>query len=94
MLSNPSLVKGFGSTSFIPAKISHGGKAKAVFAKLTVLEVHRNVVTSNVGGHCDNGRVVELADEVSRRNTIQVRHNDVHENQVILCPVVHFINGF
>jgi hypothetical protein len=30
MLSKPSLVKGFGSTSFIPAKISHDGQCQRV----------------------------------------------------------------
>lgn len=41
-----------------------------VIAELTMLEVHRDVVTSNVGGHCNDGRIVKLTDEVSCRNTI------------------------
>lgn len=59
-----------------------------------MLEVHRNVVASNIGGHRDDWCVVELPNQVARRNAIQVRHDDIHENQIILRAGVELVDSF
>jgi hypothetical protein len=59
-----------------------------------MLEVHRNVVTSNVGGHGDDGSCVELSNQVACRYTIKVRHNNIHQDQVVLGSIVHFVDSF
>ena len=38
--------------------------------RLTMLEVHRYVVTTDIRSHGDNGRGVELSDEGASGNTI------------------------
>lgn len=50
---------------------------------LTVLEIQLNVITSNVGGHGNNRSSVELTNEMTSGNTIEVGHYDIHEDQII-----------
>ena len=58
---------------------------------LTVLEIHGDVVAADVGGHGDDGCGVELADQVTSRNAVQIRHDDVHEHEIVLRSGVHLI---
>jgi hypothetical protein len=93
MFRSPSFVNGLGNTSFIPVRVS-GEHPEKPIDKLTMLEVHRNVVASDVRCHGYNGRVVELTDQMSCRNAVQVRHDNVHENQVVFPATVHLVDSF
>lgn len=44
----------------------------------TMLEIHLDVVASNIRGHGDDRCTVKLPYQVTSRNTIQVGHDDVH----------------
>src|SRR5690242_5924214 len=57
-----------------------------------VLEVHGDVVTSNVRCHGDDWRGIELSDQVAGRDSVQVWHDDIHKNQVVLRAGVHLVN--
>ena len=61
MFSKPSLVKGFGKTSFMPDARLTRGTVRSL-RLLTMLEVHGDVVGSDVGSHCDDGSRIELTD--------------------------------
>lgn len=43
-----------------------------------MLEVELDVITANVRGHGDDGRSVELSNQMTGRDTIEVRHDYVH----------------
>lgn len=58
---------------------------------LTMLEVELNVITTDVGGHGDDRGTVELADQMAGRYTIQVRHDDVHKNQIVFRTTLHLV---
>lgn len=66
MLSKPSFVKGFGSTSFMPAIHVSDQFSLSILANsaLTMLEVHRDVVAPNVRCHRHNRSVVKLPYQV------------------------------
>lgn len=51
---------------------------------LTVVEVHLNVVTSDVGSHGHNGSAVKLSDQMAGRDTIHIGHDDIHQDQIVL----------
>lgn len=63
-----------------------------VVGGFTVLEIHGDVVAADVGGHGDDGGGVELADQVTSRDAVEVRHDDVHEHEVVLGPGVHLVH--
>lgn len=56
-----------------------------------MLEVELDVITTDVRGHGDNRRTVELADQMAGRYTIQVRHDDVHKNQIVFRTTLHLV---
>lgn len=58
-----------------------------------MVEIHGNIVAADVGGHGDDGRVVELSNEMAGGNAVQVRHDDVHQHQIILRSRIHFVHG-
>lgn len=60
---------------------------------LTVLEVKLNVVTSNIRGHGDDRCTVELTNKVASRYTIQMRHNDIHQNEIVFLPILDFVHS-
>lgn len=60
----------------------------------TMLEIELNIVTSDIRGHSNDGSPVKLTDQMTGRNTVQIRHNDIHENEVVLRPVLDFIHRF
>lgn len=63
----------------MPGKVSTHNMALGQLWR-TVLEIHRNIVASNVRGHCNDRCVVKLANKMGGRDTVKVWHDDVHEN--------------
>lgn len=59
-----------------------------------MLEVHRNVVASDVRGHGDDRSIVELSDEMRGGDTIKVRHDNVHQDEVVFGSSVDFVHRF
>jgi len=49
-----------------------------------MLEVHGDVVTPDIGSHCNNRCRVKLSNQVACRYTVQVWHNDIHQDQIVL----------
>lgn len=63
--------------------------------RLTMLEVHANVIASNIGCHGDDGSgLIELSHKMSRGNSVEVRHDNVHQYEIILCTGVELIDSF
>jgi hypothetical protein len=63
--------------------------------ELTMLKVHGNVVAADVGGHGDDGcGVVELSDKMCGRNTVEIGHDNVHEDEIVLCSRVQLVHRF
>lgn len=60
----------------------------------TMLEVELDIVTADVGSHGDDRGPVELANKVASRNTIQIGHDNVHENKVIFGTILDLIHRF
>lgn len=48
-----------------------------------MLEVQLNVVTSNVGGHGNNWSAIELTNEMTSGNAIEIGHYNIHEDQIV-----------
>lgn len=61
---------------------------------LTMLKVHLYVITSDVGRHSNNGCTVELSNQVTSRDTVQIRHDDVHQDHIILYTFLNLIHSF
>lgn len=59
-----------------------------------MLEVHRDIVASNIRGHCHNWGCVELPYQMASRDSVKVWHDDIHENQVVLRACIHFVDSF
>lgn len=59
-----------------------------------MLEIHCNVVTTDVRGHGDDRCVVELSDQMASRNTVKVGHDDVHQHKIVFCAGVHLVDCF
>src|SRR5690349_8454702 len=59
-----------------------------------MLEIHRDVVTSDVRCHSDDRSGVKLSNQMTSRNTVQVRHYNIHEYEVILGSSIHLIDCF
>lgn len=87
-------MKGLGKTSFIPIQVrSYAGSNDS---GLTVSEVHINIVGSYVGCHCYNWNVwSEFSYTDGSRDTVQVGHNDIHKDEIILArSIVDLVYGF
>ena len=48
-----------------------------------MLEVKLNVVTPYIRCHGNNRCPVKLADKMTSRNTVQIWHNYIHQNQIV-----------
>lgn len=105
--SSPSFVKGFGRTSSIPARVvsainqtvsGGGGGTRAKDSdetkeRHTVHEIALDIVSSNVGCHCHNGRpVVKSPNHLGRGAAVEMGHHDIHKHEVIVV-VVHLVDG-
>lgn len=60
---------------------------------LTMLEIKLDVVASDVRGHGDDRRAIKLANEMACRYTVQIRHNDVHQNQIVFGAALDFVHS-
>lgn len=69
ILSKPSFVNGLGRTSFIPG-IRSALPFLDTTSQITVLEVHGDIITSNVRRHRNYRRLVELADQVASGHSV------------------------
>jgi uncharacterized UPF0146 family protein len=56
-----------------------------------MLEVELNIITTDVRCHGDDRSAVELADEMAGGYTVQVRHDDIHENQIIFRTALYLV---
>lgn len=61
---------------------------------LTMLEVHLNIVRSDVRCHGNNGGTVKLPYQVTSRYTVQIRHYNVHQDHIILDPFLNLVHSF
>lgn len=59
-----------------------------------MLEIELNIVTPDVGSHSNNGSSVKLTDEMASRHAIEVRHDDVHQNEIVFGTVLNFVDRF
>lgn len=60
-----------------------------------MLEIHRDIIASYVGGHCDDRCLaVKLSHKVCCGYTVEVRHNDVHQHQIVLGARIELIDSF
>lgn len=59
-----------------------------------MLEIHGNIVAADIGGHRNDGCVVELSDEMCGGDAVQVGHDDIHKNQVVLGASIELVHGF
>ena len=64
--------------------------------KLTPVEIRRDILLPNIGCHGDDGNVLSMnTNHCCRGHAVQVRHDDVHEDQVIAVAIlVDLIHGF
>lgn len=58
---------------------------------LTMLEIKLDVVASDVRGHGDDRCAIKLANEMACRYTVQIRHNDIHQNQIVFGTTLDFV---
>lgn len=61
--------------------------------QLTVLKVHGDVVAANIRGHGNDGSIVKLPNQMTCRNTVKIRHDDIHQNHIILRSSVHLVDS-
>jgi hypothetical protein len=59
-----------------------------------MLEIHGDVIVANVGRHRNYGCAIKLANEVACRHAIEIRHNNIHQDQVILGSGSNFVDSF
>lgn len=59
-----------------------------------MLEIHLNVVAPDVRGHGDDWRAIKLSDQMTSRHAIQIRHDYVHQNHVILDTFLNLVHRF
>lgn len=58
-----------------------------------MVEIHRNIVGANIGRHCNNRGLINLANQVTGRYAIKIRHNDIHKDQIISRALVYLRNS-
>ena len=63
-------------------------------AKLTMLEIHRDVVAANIGSHSNDGRVIKLSNQMCCRDSVQIGHDDIHKDQIILGATIQLVDSF
>lgn len=59
-----------------------------------MVKVHLNVVVSDIGRHGNDGGAVKLSDQVTSRHPIQIRHDDIHQDHVILDALLNLLHSF
>ena len=58
-----------------------------------MMEVKLDVITPDIRCHGDDRGAIKLADKMAGRNAVQVRHDDIHENQVVFRAVLDFVHS-
>jgi hypothetical protein len=48
-----------------------------------MLEAHRNMFARDIWSHCNDWGRINLPDKVSRRNTVQIRHDGIHKHKIV-----------
>lgn len=59
-----------------------------------MLEIHGDVIAPYVRGHRDYWSRIKLTNQVARRNSIKIRHDDIHQHQVVLGAGIHLVDSF
>jgi hypothetical protein len=59
-----------------------------------MLEVHRNVVASDVRSHSYNWRVVKLPNEMCGRDSVQIGHDYIHKDKVVSRAAIQLVHRF
>lgn len=59
-----------------------------------MLKVHRNIVAADIRSHGHYWGTVKLPNQVRRRYPVQIRHDDVHQYQVVFRAGVQFVDRF
>ena len=58
-----------------------------------MLEIKLDVIASNIRGHGDDRRAVKLTDKMACRYTVQIRHDDIHQNEIVFGTTLDFIHS-
>jgi hypothetical protein len=61
---------------------------------LTMLKVHLNIVTSDIGCHGNDWRTVKLPNEMTSRHAIEIRHYNVHQDHIVLDAFLNLVHSF
>lgn len=59
-----------------------------------MLEIKLNVATANIRRHSDYWCSVNPPDYTARGDTVKVRHNNVHQDDIVFRTLLYFINSF
>jgi hypothetical protein len=60
----------------------------------TMLEAHRDMLARDIRSHRDDWGRIGLPDRVSHRDTILIRHDDVHKHEIVSQASVEFRHRF
>jgi hypothetical protein len=63
-------------------------------SRLTMLEIHLYIIASDVRGHSNYWCPIELPNDMARRDSVEVRHDDVHQDHIILDALLHLVYCF
>ena len=58
-----------------------------------MLEIHRDVIATNVRRHGNDRGMIELSDQVASRDTVEVWHDNVHQYHVVFGSCVHLVHS-
>jgi hypothetical protein len=53
-----------------------------------VVEIHLNVIAPDVRGHGNDWRIVKLSNDVAGRDSVQVWHDNIHEDHIVSDALV------
>ena len=59
-----------------------------------MIEVHCDVVTSNVRSHGNDWGLIHLTNQMTRGHTIKVWHDDIHKNKIISGALIDLVHSF
>jgi hypothetical protein len=59
-----------------------------------MLEIHLYVIASDVRRHSNYWCPIELSNDMAGRNSVEVRHYDVHQDHIILDAFLHLVHRF
>lgn len=59
-----------------------------------MLEILLNIITPDIRCHGNYRCFIELADKVACGNSIEIWHNNIHENEVIFRTIADLVHCF